>query len=112
MPELLLPGLMMILGAALVPVLPHMLRQVWMLVLIAASAYQCWHIDPGVHLTTSVIGFDLILVRAEAITRPFEENGAMGLGLLLAEVAWGKGQGRPDRTMARSSPDCPSRARL
>ena len=71
MPDLLLPGLMMILGAALVPVLPHMLRQVWMLVLIAASAYQCWHIDPGVHLTASVIGFDLILVRAEAITRPF-----------------------------------------
>ena len=71
MPELLLPGLMMILGAALVPVLPHMIRQIWMLVLIAASAYQCWHIDPGVHFTASVIGFDLILVRAEAITRPF-----------------------------------------
>ena len=71
MPELLLPGLMMILGAALVPVLPHRIRQIWMLVLIAASAYQCWHIDPGVHLTASVIGFDLILVRAEAITRPF-----------------------------------------
>ena len=71
MPELLLPGLMMILGAALVPVLPHMIRQIWMLVLIAASAYQCWHIDPGVHLTASVIEFDLILVRAEAITRPF-----------------------------------------
>jgi len=71
MPELLLPGLMMILGAALVPVLPHTIRQIWMLVLIAASAYQCWHIDPGVHLTASVIGFDLILVRAEAITRPF-----------------------------------------
>ena len=71
MPDLLLPGLMMILGAALVPVLPNMLRQVWMLMLIAASAYQCWHIDPGVHLTASVIGFDLILVRAEAITRPF-----------------------------------------
>ncbi|MEC9139484.1 MAG: Na(+)/H(+) antiporter subunit D, partial [Pseudomonadota bacterium] len=71
MPELLLPGLMMILGSALVPVLPHMIRQIWMLVLIAASAYQCWHIAPGVHLTASVIGFDLILVRAEAITRPF-----------------------------------------
>ena len=71
MPDLLLPGLMMILGAALVPALPHMLRQVWMLVLIAASAYQCWHLDPGVHLTASVIGFDLILVRTEAITRPF-----------------------------------------
>ena len=71
MPELLLPGLMMILGAALIPVLPHMIRQIWMLVLIAASAYQCWNIDPGVHLTASVIGFDLILVRAEAITRPF-----------------------------------------
>ena len=71
MPELLLPGLMMILGAALVPVLPHTIRQIWMLVLIAASTYQCWHIDPGVHLTSSVIGFDLILVRAEAITRPF-----------------------------------------
>lgn len=71
MPDLLLPGLMMILGAALVPVLPNMLRQVWMLMLITASAYQCWHIDPGVHLTASVIGFDLILVRAEAITRPF-----------------------------------------
>ena len=71
MPELLLPGLMMIVGAALIPVLPHMIRQIWMLVLIAASAYQCWHIDPGVHLTASVIGFDLILMRAEAITRPF-----------------------------------------
>ena len=29
--------------------------------LIAASAYQCWHIDPGVHLTASVIGLTLFL---------------------------------------------------
>ena len=70
MPELL-PGLIMILGAALVPVLPHFLRQVWMLTLIALSAYHCWLIEPGVHLTTSLMGFDLILIRAEAITRPF-----------------------------------------
>lgn len=71
-----IPGLSLIAAAALAPLLPHTLRQLWMLGAIGVSAWLCWGIAPGVHLTTSlattsVVGLDLILVRAEAITKPF-----------------------------------------
>ena len=68
---LAIPGLLMIIGAALVPVLPVMVRNPYMLAVIAVSAFSCWQIDPGVHVTASLAGLDLTLVRAEAITRPF-----------------------------------------
>ena len=65
------PGLLMVFGALLVPLLPHAIRQIWMLAIIAVSAWLCWGIAPGVHMTTQLAGLDLILVRADAITRPF-----------------------------------------
>lgn len=66
-----LPGVFMLLGAVFVPLLPHALRQIWMLAIIGVSAWLCWGLPPGVHLTTQIAGLDLILVRAHAITLPF-----------------------------------------
>lgn len=66
-----LPGVFMLLGAVFVPLLPHALRQIWMLAIIGVSAWLCWGLTPGVHLTTQIAGLDLILVRAHAITLPF-----------------------------------------
>lgn len=65
------PGLLMILGALLVPLLTQTPRQIWMLGLIALSAMQAWQLDPGIHLSLSVLGFDLTLIRADALTKPF-----------------------------------------
>ena len=66
-----IPGLSLILGALLVPVLPHGARQAYMLALIAVSGYLTFGIETGVHTTARLSGLDLILVRAEAITKPF-----------------------------------------
>ncbi len=68
---LAIPGLLLIASALLVPLLPHKLRQVYMLGAIGVSAYIVWGIDIGVHLTTTLGGLELTLVRAEAITKPF-----------------------------------------
>ena len=66
-----IPGLLLIVGALLVPVLPHAPRQAYMLALIGVSGYLTFGIETGVHTTASLGGLDLILVRAEAMTKPF-----------------------------------------
>lgn len=66
-----IPGLMLIVGALLVPVLPHAPRQAYMLALIAVSGYLTFGIETGVHSTATLGGLELILVRAEAVTKPF-----------------------------------------
>tara|TARA_B110000971_G_scaffold210097_1_gene236956 strand:+ start:1524 stop:3227 length:1704 start_codon:yes stop_codon:yes gene_type:complete len=66
-----IPGLMLIVGALLVPVLPHAPRQAYMLALIAVSGYLTFGIETGIHSTATLGGLDLILVRAEAMTKPF-----------------------------------------
>lgn len=66
-----IPGLSLILGALLVPVLPHGARQAYMLALIGVSGYLTFGIETGVHTTARLGGLDLILVRAEAVTKPF-----------------------------------------
>lgn len=65
------PGVIMILGALLVPLLINPARQFWMLALILLSGMQAWGLEPGVHLTASFLGLDLTLVRANAFTKPF-----------------------------------------
>ncbi len=65
------PGVILILGAIIVPFLSHRPRQIWMLGLITLSALQAWSLTPGIHLETSIIGLDLILNRANAFTQPF-----------------------------------------
>ena len=66
-----IPGLALILGAILVPLLPHALRQAYMLVLIGLSAFSIWGMAPGIYLTGSLAGLDLTLVRAHGLTAPF-----------------------------------------
>ena len=66
-----IPGLLLIVGALLVPMLPHAPRQAYMLALIAGSGYLTFGIETGVHVTATLGGLDLILVRAEAMTKPF-----------------------------------------
>jgi multicomponent Na+:H+ antiporter subunit D len=66
-----IPGLLLIVGALLVPVLPHAPRQAYMLALIGVSGYLTFGIETGVHTTASLGGLDLILARAEAMTKPF-----------------------------------------
>ena len=66
-----IPGLLLIVGALLVPVLPHAPRQAYMLALIGVSGYLTFGIETGVHTTATLGGLDLILVRAEAMTKPF-----------------------------------------
>ena len=66
-----IPGLALILGALLVPFLPHALRQAYMLALIALSAFSVWGMAPGVYLTGALAGLDLTLVRAHPLTAPF-----------------------------------------
>ncbi len=65
------PGLSLILGALLVPVLPPLMRDYYMLALIGLSAATAWSIMPGVHLTGSLVGLDLILLRANELTLAF-----------------------------------------
>ncbi len=64
------PGLIMILAALLLPFIPHVWRQIYMLGAIALSAYGLT-LGAGTHLVWNVMGFDLLLYQADALTLPF-----------------------------------------
>ena len=64
------PGLLMIIAAALLPFVPHMARQIVMLGAIALSAYGLV-LGFGTHLVWDVIGFELVLYRADSLSFPF-----------------------------------------
>ena len=64
------PGLAMILGAVLLPFLPLAVRPLWMLLAIALSATTLL-VPSGEHVLWSVLGFDLSLYYADALSFPF-----------------------------------------
>ena len=64
------PGLLMIIVAAVLPLVPHMARQIVMLAAIALSAYGLV-LGAGTHLVWDVLGFELVLYRADALSFPF-----------------------------------------
>ena len=64
------PGLIMILAAALLPFIPHVWRQIYMIGAIAASAYGLT-IGAGTHFVWSVLGYELILHKADHLSLPF-----------------------------------------
>ena len=64
------PGLLMIIAAALVPFVPHIARQVVMIGAIALSAYGLV-MGAGTHLVWDVLGFELVLHRADSLSFPF-----------------------------------------
>ena len=64
------PGLLMILGSVFVPYLPHQLRQIFMLTVIALSSVSLIT-GPGVHWIINLLGLELILYNADNLTLPF-----------------------------------------
>ncbi|MCH1486939.1 MAG: Na(+)/H(+) antiporter subunit D, partial [Alphaproteobacteria bacterium] len=66
-----MPGMMLIIGALAVPLLPSSIRHGYMLAVIAVSGWSVWQMSHDQTMTATLAGIDLILVRAEAITKPF-----------------------------------------
>ncbi|MDA8545141.1 Na(+)/H(+) antiporter subunit D [Alphaproteobacteria bacterium] len=66
-----MPGMMLIIGALAVPLLPSSIRHGYMLALTAVSGWSVWQMSPDQTMTATLAGIDLILVRGEAITKPF-----------------------------------------
>mgnify|MGYP002045560501 FL=1 len=64
------PGLIMIIGALLIPFLPHIIRQIYMMILVLISAYSLT-LGFGIHSTINLMGFDFILFQADSLTLPF-----------------------------------------
>ena len=64
------PGFIMIIGALLIPFLPHIIRQIYMMVLVLISAYSLT-LGFGIHSTINVMGFDFILFQSDSLTLPF-----------------------------------------
>ena len=64
------PGFIMIIGALLIPFLPHMIRQIYMMILVLISAYSLT-LGFGIHSTINVMGFDFILFQSDSLSLPF-----------------------------------------
>ncbi|MDG1882287.1 MAG: Na(+)/H(+) antiporter subunit D [Alphaproteobacteria bacterium] len=64
------PGFIMVLGALLVPFLPHIIRQVYMMILILISSYSLT-LGFGIHSIINVMDYEFILFQSDALTLPF-----------------------------------------
>ncbi len=64
------PGFIMIIGALLIPFLPHIIRQIYMMILVLISAYSLT-LGFGIHSTINLMDFDFILFQSDSLTLPF-----------------------------------------
>ncbi len=64
------PGFIMIIGALLIPFLPHIIRQIYMMILVLISVYSLT-LGFGIHSTINLMGFDFILFQSDSLTLPF-----------------------------------------
>ena len=64
------PGLIMIIGALLIPFLPHIIRQIYMMVLILVSAYALI-LGFGIHSKIEIMDIQFIIFQSDALTLPF-----------------------------------------
>ncbi len=64
------PGFIMIIGALLIPFLPHIIKQIYMMILVLISAYSLT-LGFGIHSTINLMGLDFILFQSDALTLPF-----------------------------------------
>ena len=64
------PGLIMMIGALLIPFLPHIIRQIYMIVLILVSAYALT-LGFGIHSKIDVMNFEFIIFQSDSLTLPF-----------------------------------------
>jgi len=71
MTEWLPPGFVLILGALFVPFLRGHTRKVWLLLLPVLGLLQIWGLPNGYEWNLTLFGFDLQLVRVDALSRIF-----------------------------------------
>ena len=64
------PGFMMVLGALLIPFLPHIIKQIYMMILILVSAFGLT-LGFGIHSVITIMEFDFIVFQADELTFPF-----------------------------------------
>lgn len=64
------PGFIMIIGAILIPFLPHIIRQFYMMALILISSYGLT-LGFGIHSSLEFMGYQFILFQADKLTFPF-----------------------------------------
>ena len=64
------PGLIMMIGALLIPFLPHIIRQIYMLVLILTSAYALT-LGFGIHSKIELMDIEFIIFQSDTLTLPF-----------------------------------------
>ena len=64
------PGLIMMIGALLIPFLPHIIRQIYMMALIILSAYALT-LGFGIHSKIDVMDFEFIIFQSDTLTLPF-----------------------------------------
>src|SRR5262245_21212411 len=65
------PGLLLIVGAWILPLLRGRLQQAAMLALPAAALIDCFLMTPGTYGVTSLLGQDLILGRVDRLSLVF-----------------------------------------
>ena len=64
------PGLIMIVGALLIPILPHIIRQIYMMILILVSAYALT-LGFGIHSKIEIMDIQFIIFQSDSLTLPF-----------------------------------------
>jgi len=64
------PGLIMIIGALLIPYLPHIIRQIYMMFLILVSAYTLT-LGFGIHSKIEIMDIQFIIFLSDSLTLPF-----------------------------------------
>ena len=64
------PGLIMFLGAFLIPFLPHLTRQIYMIFLVFLSALSLMN-GFGTHLTINLLDYDFIIYHSDNLSFPF-----------------------------------------
>ena len=69
--SLIPPGLVLILGALLLPLMRGRLRNVWLLAVTTITLWMVWTLPEGGTLQASVLGYDLIIVKVDKLSRLF-----------------------------------------
>ena len=64
------PGLIMFLGAFLIPFLPHLTRQIYMIFLVFLSALSLMN-GFGTHLTINLLDYNFIIYHSDNLSFPF-----------------------------------------
>ncbi len=65
------PGLILVLGGLLIPFLPAMTRALVILAFPVLTLFAVWSLPDGIAVTASYLGYEVIPVRADALSRLF-----------------------------------------